>query len=159
MPGNNSKNVFVHWADVDKMRTMQGIKFYEPEVVGDTPEAVEYLGMQNLLTAVKEHVGYRHGKLIFSADGQVGFVTLLKAERDAQQQRRCRFLAASLNIVLPVHFVAVVKAPVDHAALRLIYSEASTDGQQPSCFSCKIICANCRKWQTFFISLLTSQPK
>jgi len=57
-----------------KMRTMQGIKFYEPEVVGDTPEAVEYLGMQNLLTAVKEHVGYRHGKLIFSADGQVGFV-------------------------------------------------------------------------------------
>jgi hypothetical protein len=53
---------------------MQGIKFYEPEVVGDTPEAVEYLGMQNLLTAVKEHVGYRHGKLIFSADGQVGFV-------------------------------------------------------------------------------------
>jgi len=74
MPGNNSKNVFVHWADVDKMRTMQGIKFYEPEVVGDTPEAVEYLGMQNLLTAVKEHVGYRHGKLIFSADGQVGFV-------------------------------------------------------------------------------------
>ncbi len=68
-----------------KIRTMQGIKFYEPEVVGDTPEAVEYLGMQNLLTAVKEHVGYRHGKLIFSADGQVGFVTWLKAERDAQQ--------------------------------------------------------------------------
>lgn len=48
----------------------QGIKFYEPEVVGDTPEAVEYHGMQNLLMAVKEHVGYRHGKLIFSADGQ-----------------------------------------------------------------------------------------
>ena len=64
---------------------MQGIKFYEPEVVGDTPEAVEYLGMQNLLTAVKEHVGYRHGKLIFSADGQVGFVMQLNAERDAQQ--------------------------------------------------------------------------
>ena len=51
---------------------MQGIKFYEPEVVGDTPEAVEYRGMQNLLAAVKEHVGYRNGKLIFSADGQVG---------------------------------------------------------------------------------------
>lgn len=48
----------------------QGIRFYEPEVVGATPEAVEYHGMQNLLSAVKEHVGYRHGKLIFSADGQ-----------------------------------------------------------------------------------------
>ena len=55
---------------------MQGIKFYEPEVVGDTPEAVEYHGMQNLLAAVKEHVGYRSGKLIFSADGQVGNVLL-----------------------------------------------------------------------------------
>ena len=53
--------------------SLQGIKFYEPEVVGATPEAVEFRGMQNLLGAVKEHVGYRHGKLIFSADGQVGF--------------------------------------------------------------------------------------
>ncbi|KAL3146124.1 hypothetical protein ABBQ38_015471 [Trebouxia sp. C0009 RCD-2024] len=48
----------------------QGIKFYEPEVVGATPEAVEYQGLQNLLAAVQEHVGYRHGKAIFSADGQ-----------------------------------------------------------------------------------------
>ena len=55
---------------------MQGIKFYEPEVVGDTPEAVEFRGIQNLLAAVKEHVGYRHGKLIFSADGQVCFSLL-----------------------------------------------------------------------------------
>lgn len=51
---------------------LQGIKFYEPEVVGATPEAVEYQGMRNLLAAVKEHVGYRQGKLIFSAHGQVG---------------------------------------------------------------------------------------
>ena len=51
---------------------LQGIKFYEPEVVGATPEAVEYQGVQNLLAAVQEHVGYRHGKVIFSADGQVG---------------------------------------------------------------------------------------
>ena len=62
---------------------VQGIKFYEPEVVGDTPEAVEFRGIQNLLSAVKEHVGYRHGRLIFSADGQVSrlvsaFPTLMK---------------------------------------------------------------------------------
>lgn len=55
-----------------QLRLLQGIKFYEPEVVGATPEAVEYQGLQNLLAAVQEHVGYRHGKLIFSADGQVG---------------------------------------------------------------------------------------
>ena len=58
---------------------LQGIKFYEPEVVGATPEAVEYRGMQNLVEAVKEHMGYRHGKLIFSADGQVGQVRSLYA--------------------------------------------------------------------------------
>lgn len=56
---------------------LQGIKFYEPEVVGATPEAVEWRGMHNLVEAVKEHVGYRHGKLIFSADGQVGQVRCL----------------------------------------------------------------------------------
>lgn len=50
---------------------LQGIKFYEPEVVGDTPEAVEFRGMQNLVAAAQEHLGFRDGKLIFSADGQV----------------------------------------------------------------------------------------
>ena len=59
---------------------MQGIKFYEPEVVGDTPEAVEFRGIHNLLAAVKEHVGYRHGKLIFSADGQVFFFPQVSAK-------------------------------------------------------------------------------
>lgn len=49
----------------------QGIKFYEPEVVGDTPEAVEFRGLQNLVAASQEHLGFKDGKLIFSADGQV----------------------------------------------------------------------------------------
>lgn len=50
---------------------LQGIKFYEPEVVGDTPEAVEFRGMQNLLASAQEHLGFRDGKQIFSAGGQV----------------------------------------------------------------------------------------
>ena len=44
-------------------------------MVGDTPEAVEFRGMQNLLAAAQEHLGFRDGKLIFSADGQVCFLT------------------------------------------------------------------------------------
>ena len=61
-------------------------------MVGDTPEAVEYRGMQNLLSVVKEHVGYRHGKLIFSADGQV---SCLERCVDAALQRTtgCRLLS------------------------------------------------------------------
>jgi len=29
----------------------QGVKFYQPEIVGDTPETVEYLGVKNLVQA------------------------------------------------------------------------------------------------------------
>lgn len=35
----------------DRAKYNQGIKFYQPEVVGDTPENVEYLGVKNLVTA------------------------------------------------------------------------------------------------------------
>jgi hypothetical protein len=48
----------------------QGIKFYDPEIVGQTPEAVEFRGIASLVQAVKEHVGLAEGKLIFSANGQ-----------------------------------------------------------------------------------------
>lgn len=33
----------------------QEIKFYQPEIVGDTPEAVEYQGVKNLVQAVAKH--------------------------------------------------------------------------------------------------------
>lgn len=36
----------------DRAKYYQGIKFYQPEVVGDTPEAVDYQGIQHLLAAV-----------------------------------------------------------------------------------------------------------
>jgi hypothetical protein len=42
---------------------LKGIKFYDPEIVGDTPEAVEYKGLQNILAAVGEHLGYTQGKV------------------------------------------------------------------------------------------------
>jgi hypothetical protein len=42
---------------------LQGIKFYDPEIVGDTPEAVEYRGLANLLDAVAEHLGFEDGKV------------------------------------------------------------------------------------------------
>ncbi|XP_052201352.1 protein HIGH CHLOROPHYLL FLUORESCENCE PHENOTYPE 173, chloroplastic isoform X1 [Diospyros lotus] len=47
----------------------QGIKFFEPEVKGDSPEKVEFIGMKNLINAVKESVGLRSGKLIYGFEG------------------------------------------------------------------------------------------
>ena len=50
----------------------QGIKFYDPEIVGDTPETVELVGVRNLLEAVGERLGCTAGKTIFATDGSVG---------------------------------------------------------------------------------------
>jgi hypothetical protein len=47
----------------------QGIKFYDPEIVGDTPEAVEYRGLANVLDAAAEHLGYTQGKVGGAVEG------------------------------------------------------------------------------------------
>ncbi|KAK4589528.1 hypothetical protein RGQ29_020200 [Quercus rubra] len=49
----------------DRAKYSQGIKFFEPEIKGDSPEKVEYIGMKNLINAVKGSVGLRNGKLLF----------------------------------------------------------------------------------------------
>lgn len=36
---------------------------------GDTPEAVEYLGLQNLVQAAAPHLGMEAGQLVWSTDG------------------------------------------------------------------------------------------
>ncbi len=43
----------------------QGIKFYDPQIVGNTPETVEYKGMQNLVAAVQSHLGLTKGRVVF----------------------------------------------------------------------------------------------
>ncbi|KAM3251268.1 protein HIGH CHLOROPHYLL FLUORESCENCE PHENOTYPE, chloroplastic isoform X1 [Capsicum annuum] len=53
----------------DRAKYSQGIKFFEPEIKGDSPEMVEYIGMKNLINAVKENVGLRTGKLLFGFEG------------------------------------------------------------------------------------------
>lgn len=40
----------------DRAKYNQGIKFYQPEIVGDTPENVEYLGVKNLVEAAARHL-------------------------------------------------------------------------------------------------------
>lgn len=50
---------------------LQGIKFYDPEIVGDTPEAVDFRGVQNLVEKAREHLGLAAGKVIFAPDGSV----------------------------------------------------------------------------------------
>ncbi|XP_056171566.1 protein HIGH CHLOROPHYLL FLUORESCENCE PHENOTYPE 173, chloroplastic isoform X2 [Syzygium oleosum] len=49
----------------DRAKYSQGIKFFEPEIKGDSPEMVEYIGMRNLINAVKKGVGLRNGKVLF----------------------------------------------------------------------------------------------
>lgn len=50
----------------ERQKYYQGIKFFAPEVKGDSPEVVEFLGMQNLLEAVKDCIGLRDGKTLYS---------------------------------------------------------------------------------------------
>lgn len=54
---------------VDRQKYMQGIKFFDPEIVGDTPEAVELRGMRNLLDALGGQLGSSAGKVLFAANG------------------------------------------------------------------------------------------
>ncbi|XP_058095521.1 protein HIGH CHLOROPHYLL FLUORESCENCE PHENOTYPE 173, chloroplastic [Magnolia sinica] len=49
----------------DRAKYSQGIKFFEPEIKGDSPEMVEYIGMRNLINAVKSSVGLQDGKTLF----------------------------------------------------------------------------------------------
>lgn len=55
----------------DRSKYSQGIKFFEPEIKGDSPEKVEFIGMQNLIKAVKDSVGIREGKLLFGLKGNL----------------------------------------------------------------------------------------
>ncbi|KAL5188200.1 putative complex I intermediate-associated protein 30 [Glycine soja] len=54
----------------DRAKYSQGIKFFEPEIKGDSPEKVEYIGMRNLIKAVKDNLGLRRGKLLFGFEGK-----------------------------------------------------------------------------------------
>ncbi|KAF9597541.1 hypothetical protein IFM89_019501, partial [Coptis chinensis] len=49
----------------DRQKYSQGIKFFKLEIKGDSPEMVEYIGMQNVINAVKKSVGLQNGKLLF----------------------------------------------------------------------------------------------
>ena len=43
---------------------LQGIKFYDPEIKGDTPETVEYIGIKNLVDKCAERLGLECGKFL-----------------------------------------------------------------------------------------------
>ncbi|XP_059664379.1 protein HIGH CHLOROPHYLL FLUORESCENCE PHENOTYPE 173, chloroplastic [Cornus florida] len=55
----------------DRAKYSQGIKFFEPEIKGDSPEMVEYTGMKNLINAVKGSTGLRSGKLVYGYEGNL----------------------------------------------------------------------------------------
>ncbi|CAI5467512.1 unnamed protein product [Closterium sp. Yama58-4] len=45
----------------DRQKYYQGIKFYDPQIIGDTPEAVEYTGVANLLARVRPQLAAAAG--------------------------------------------------------------------------------------------------
>ncbi|QSJ18600.1 CIA30 family protein [Nostoc sp. UHCC 0702] len=49
----------------DRAKYYQGIKFYQPEIVGDTPENVEYQGVKNLVETARKYLSQANEKLIF----------------------------------------------------------------------------------------------
>ncbi|UKP00798.1 CIA30 family protein [Nostoc sp. UHCC 0870] len=49
----------------DRAKYYQGVKFYQPEIVGDTPETVEYQGVKNLVDAAAKYLSSVNEKLIF----------------------------------------------------------------------------------------------
>ncbi|KAF9613661.1 hypothetical protein IFM89_009549 [Coptis chinensis] len=54
---------------LDRQKYSQGIKFFELEIKGDSPEMVEYIGMHNVINAVKKNVSLQNGKLLFGFQG------------------------------------------------------------------------------------------
>ncbi|MEB3219494.1 MAG: CIA30 family protein [Nostocales cyanobacterium 94392] len=50
----------------DRAKYNQGIKFYMPEIVGDTPENVEYKGVKNLIEAVSKNLLPSNETIIFN---------------------------------------------------------------------------------------------
>lgn len=55
----------------DRAKYSQGIKFFEPEIKGASPEMVEYIGMQNLINSIKENMELQSGKLLFGFEGNL----------------------------------------------------------------------------------------
>jgi uncharacterized protein YbjT (DUF2867 family) len=49
----------------ERAKYYQGIKFYQPEIVGDTPENVEYQGVKNLVEAAAKYLPKAGEKLFF----------------------------------------------------------------------------------------------
>lgn len=49
----------------DRAKYNQGVKFYQPEIVGDTPENVEYQGVKNLVAAAAKYLPTTNEKIIF----------------------------------------------------------------------------------------------
>ncbi|MBR8834975.1 MAG: CIA30 family protein [Stigonema ocellatum SAG 48.90 = DSM 106950] len=49
----------------ERAKYSQGIKFYQPEIVGDTPENVEYQGVKNLVAAADQYLPQVDKKLLF----------------------------------------------------------------------------------------------
>jgi hypothetical protein len=54
---------------------VHNIRYFSIQIKGPSPEMVEYIGMQNLINAIKSSVGLSEGKLLFGFKG-IPFIAL-----------------------------------------------------------------------------------
>ena len=80
-----------------RLPCVQGVRFYDSVVEGDTPEAVDFRGIQNLSAAVQQHVGTMGGVTVFSTDGQVNSVQVQCKSVPGQATMCCTLQCSTLK--------------------------------------------------------------
>lgn len=74
--GNETKTTFL---ELFEEKLLKPIGFVvNTQIKGDSPELVEYVGMKNLINAVKDGVGLENGKLLFGVGGKFDSYSLIK---------------------------------------------------------------------------------
>ena len=73
--GNETRTTYLVRSMLNRTRTYRLCG--DTQIKGDSPELVEYVGMKNLINAVKDGVGLENGKLIFGVGGKFSQVTSL----------------------------------------------------------------------------------
>ncbi len=77
---------------------MQGVKFYEPEVTGSSPEEVEYKGIQNLLNVAGPALSQGASIPIFDPEVPVRSLGAIKQVAGAPKTKQ--YCPAWINIMM-----------------------------------------------------------
>lgn len=92
-------------------RYFQGIKFYEPELASDTPQAVESDGMAALLSAVSESIGTESGKQLLGPGMLSILVTFVTFSEPLTQTLTERPALKTAGIAMPPRIIPFPMEP------------------------------------------------